>query len=86
MCQNCARNIPLTKPVNRKAEKSVFSYQKGNREYHMLDRSKAVAKRARFDPAKFDLKTNHDVVSDPIARSTRQPRPSDLGIGSTSHH
>lgn len=35
----------------------VFSSPKGNREYHMLDRSKAVAKRAGLDPAKFDLKT-----------------------------
>ena len=35
----------------------VFSSPKGNREYHMLDRCKAVAKRAGLDPAKFDLKT-----------------------------
>src|ERR1700686_2743365 len=37
--------------------KFVFFSSKGNREYHMLDRSKAVAKRAGLDPAKFDLKT-----------------------------
>jgi integrase len=35
----------------------VFSSPKGNREYHMLDHCKAVAKRAELDPAKFDLKT-----------------------------
>ena len=35
----------------------VFSSPKGNREYHMLDRCKGVAKRAGLDPAKFDLKT-----------------------------
>jgi len=35
----------------------VFSSPKGNREYHMLDHCKAVAKRAGLDPAKFDLKT-----------------------------
>jgi integrase len=35
----------------------VFSSPKGNREYHMLDRCKAVAERAGLDPAKFDLKT-----------------------------
>ena len=35
----------------------VFSSPKGNREYHMLDRCKEVAKRAGLDPAKFDLKT-----------------------------
>ena len=37
--------------------KFVFFSSKGNREYHMLDRCKAVAKRAGLDPAKFDLKT-----------------------------
>ena len=35
----------------------VSSSPKGNREYHMLDHCKAVAKRAGLDPAKFDLKT-----------------------------
>jgi len=35
----------------------VFSSPKGNREYHMLDRCKAVAKRAGLDSGKFDLKT-----------------------------
>ena len=35
----------------------VFSSPKGNREYHMLDRCKAVAGRAGLDPTKFDLKT-----------------------------
>ena len=35
----------------------VFPSPTGNREYHMLDRCKAVATRAGLDPAKFDLKT-----------------------------
>jgi integrase len=35
----------------------VFPSPTGNREYHMLDRCKAVATRAALDPAKFDLKT-----------------------------
>lgn len=35
----------------------VFPSPKGNREYHMLDRCKAVAERAGLNPAKFDLKT-----------------------------
>lgn len=35
----------------------VFPSPTGNREQHMLDRCKAVAKRAGLDPAKFDLKT-----------------------------
>ena len=34
-----------------------FPSPTGNREYHMLDHCKAVAKRAGLDPAKFDLKT-----------------------------
>ena len=35
----------------------VFPSPAGNREYHMLDRCKAVAARAGLAPAKFDLKT-----------------------------
>lgn len=35
----------------------VFPSPAGNREYHMLDRCKAVAERAGLDPAAFDLKT-----------------------------
>ena len=35
----------------------VFPSPAGNREQHMLDRCKAVAKRAGLDPEKFDLKT-----------------------------
>jgi integrase len=37
--------------------KLVFQSPTGNREYHMLDHCKAVAKRAGLDEAKFDLKT-----------------------------
>jgi integrase len=35
----------------------VFPSPAGNREYHMLDHCKAVAKRAGLDEAQFDLKT-----------------------------
>jgi integrase len=35
----------------------VFPSPAGNREWHMLDRCKAVAARAKLDPAKWDLKT-----------------------------
>ena len=35
----------------------LFPSPAGNREYHMLDRCKAVAARAGLDPADFDLKT-----------------------------
>jgi len=37
--------------------KLVFPSPTGNREYHMLDHCKAVAKRAGLDEAQFDLKT-----------------------------
>jgi len=37
--------------------KLVFPSPTGNREYHMLDHCKAVAKRATLDEAQFDLKT-----------------------------
>jgi len=37
--------------------KLVFPSPTGNREYHMLDHCKAVAKRAGLDDAQFDLKT-----------------------------
>ena len=43
--------------THRLGRNFVFSSPKGNREYHMLDRCKAVAKRAGLDPTKFDLKT-----------------------------
>jgi integrase len=43
--------------TRRQGCKFVFFSSRGNREYHMLDRSKAVAKRTGLDPAKFDLKT-----------------------------
>ena len=47
----------------------VFSSPKGNREYHMLDRCKAVAKRAGLDPAKFDLKTFRSTFASRTLRS-----------------
>jgi integrase len=50
--------IDLLKAQPRRAGCNfVFPSPKGNREYHMLDRCKAVAERAGLDPAKFDLKT-----------------------------
>src|SRR5580658_8896571 len=35
----------------------VFPSPTGNREQHMLDHCKSIAKRAKLDPTKFDLKT-----------------------------
>ena len=47
----------LQKHTKRPNCQFVFPSPTGNREQHMLDRCKAVAKRARLDPTKFDLKT-----------------------------
>ena len=47
----------LKKHTRRSNCSFVFPSPTGNREQHMLDRAKAVAKRAGLDPAKFDLKT-----------------------------
>jgi integrase len=53
-----AQLISLLKAHTRRPRCNfVFSSPKGNWEYHMLDRCKAVAERAGLDPAKFDLKT-----------------------------
>jgi integrase/recombinase XerD len=47
----------LQKHTRRPKCQFVFPSPTGNREQHMLDRCKAVAKRAGLDPEKFDLKT-----------------------------
>jgi len=47
----------LQKHTRRPKCEFVFPSPTGNREQHMLDRCKAVAKRAGLDPEKFDLKT-----------------------------
>src|SRR5262249_20962745 len=41
----------------REACKFVFPSPRGNREQHMLDHCKEIAKRAELDPEKWDLKT-----------------------------
>jgi integrase len=47
----------LQKHTRRPNCKFVFPSPTGNREQHMLDHCKSVAKRAGLDPTKFDLKT-----------------------------
>ena len=47
----------LQKRPRRELSPFVFPSPTGNREQHMLDRCKEVAKRAGLDPEKFDLKT-----------------------------
>ena len=51
------RLIELLKAHRPPGCKLVFPSPTGNREYHMLDHCKAVAKRAALDEAQFDLKT-----------------------------
>lgn len=36
----------------------IFPLPHGNRELHMLDKCKAIAKRAKLDPARLDLFQN----------------------------
>ncbi len=47
----------LKKHVRKGSSQFVFPSPTGNREQHMLDRCKAVAKRAGLDASQFDLKT-----------------------------
>jgi len=59
------REVPIPAPLaeilqkrpRREQSPFVFPSPTGNREQHMLDRCKEVAKRAGLDPEKFDLKT-----------------------------
>jgi integrase/recombinase XerD len=47
----------LRKHAHRPNCQLVFPSPTGNREQHMLDHCKSIAKRAKLDPTKFDLKT-----------------------------
>jgi integrase len=47
----------LRKHMHRPNCQFVFPSPTGNREQHMLDHCKSIAKRAKLDPTKFDLKT-----------------------------
>jgi integrase/recombinase XerD len=59
------REVPVAKPLvellrshpRHGNSRRVFPSPTGNREQHMLDHCKAIAKRAKLDSAKFDLKT-----------------------------
>ena len=46
----------LRKHTHRRNCQLVFPSPTGNREQHMLDHCKSIAKRAKLDPTKFDLK------------------------------
>src|SRR6266496_3305168 len=47
----------LRKHTHRPNCQFVFPSPTGNREQHMLDHCKSIARRAKLDPTKFDLKT-----------------------------
>jgi integrase len=47
----------LRKHTHRPNCEFVFPSPTGNREQHMLDHCKSIAKRAKLDSTKFDLKT-----------------------------
>jgi integrase/recombinase XerD len=59
------REVPVSKALiellqshaRRENCRFVFPSPAGNREWHLLDRCKAIAKRAKLDSANFDLKT-----------------------------
>jgi integrase/recombinase XerD len=59
------REVPVPKPLidllaahpRRENCRFVFPSPAGNREWHMLDRCKDIAKRARLDEKRWDLKT-----------------------------
>lgn len=58
------REVPVPKRLNellkvhplRIGSSFVFPSPRGNRELHMLEKCKAVAERAKLDPAGFDLR------------------------------
>ena len=66
------REVPVAKPLlallkehpRRENCRFVFPSPAGNREWHMLDKCKAVATRAGLDATKFDLKTFRSTVRD----------------------
>jgi len=58
------REVPVPRPLTdrlkahpaRNGCRFVFPSPRGNRELHMLDKCKEIAKRAELDPARFDLR------------------------------
>ena len=71
------REVPVPKQLiellenhqHRKGSRFVFASPPGNREYHMLDKCKAVAKRAKLDSARFDLRTFRSTYATRMLRS-----------------
>lgn len=71
------REVPVPKPLidllrthpRHKNSRFVFPSPKGNREQNMLLRCKAVAKRAKLDDRKFDLKTFRSTYATRMLRS-----------------
>jgi len=71
------REVPVPKQLiellenhpHRKASRFVFASPPGNREYHMLDKCKAVAERAKLDSGRFDLRTFRSTYATRMLRS-----------------
>ena len=71
------REVPVAKPVMDLLAahprwpncRFVFPSPAGNREWHMLDHCKDVARRAGLDPTKFDLKTFRSTYATRMLRS-----------------
>jgi integrase/recombinase XerD len=64
----------LKKHPHRENSRFVFPSPRGNREYHMLDKCKAIAKRAKVDTEKFDLKTFRSTYATRMLRAGFDPR------------
>jgi integrase len=64
----------LKKHPHRESSRFVFPSPRGNRELHMLDKCKAIAKRAELDIERFDLKTFRSTYATRMLRSGFDPR------------
>ncbi len=64
----------LKKHPHHKTSSFVFPSPTGNRELHMLDKCKAIAKRAGLDAERFDLKTFRSTYATRMLRSGFDPR------------
>jgi len=76
------REVPVHKTLidrlnahpHHKTSRFVFPSPPGNREFHMLDKCKAIAKRAGLNTDKFDLKTFRSTYATRMLRSGFDPR------------
>src|SRR5204863_8750549 len=74
----------LRKHTHRPNSQFVFPSPTGNREQHMLDHCKSIAKRAKLDPTKFDLKTFRSTYATGMLRRDFDVRIVQHGMGHKS--